>query len=238
MITALSFAVAVVWLASSYSSSASPARTFTVSGEGKVVAIPDTAEFVYSVITEGGVDLTALQKENARKVNLANNFLKENGVEEKDIQTLSYNISPRYQHYKCEKSPCPPPEIVGYSINQSVKVKVRDLSRAGSLLSGVVEQGANSVSNLSFTVDDIEELKNQARIEAIEIAKAKAKAVAKSAGFKLGKLVSLNESFLLPAPPVFFSFREAQVVGAEEGVSLEPGSQEIKVNISLTYAID
>src|SRR3989344_5441892 len=89
------------WYVKTYARSVPPMRTFSVQGEGKVVAIPDIALISFSVLTEGGKDLAALQKENTEKGNLVITFLKENKVADKDIKTESYRITPRYQSYSC-----------------------------------------------------------------------------------------------------------------------------------------
>lgn len=240
---ALLFVGASFWYVYSYSQSVVPTRSFSVQGEGKIVAVPDVAQLSFGVLTEGGVNLAVLQRENTEKVNRVAGFLKENGVDEKDIKTQFYNISPRYQYFSCPPvripegvEPCPPPEIVGYSINQSVTVKIRDLNKAGDVVSGVVESGANTVSGPSFTVDDPTELQNQARAEAIAKAKEKARAVAEAGGFRLGKLISINEGVAFPAPVPLYAFEKGGGVGGG-GPSIEPGSQEVRVNVTLVYEI-
>ena len=127
-------------------------RSFSVSGEGKVVAVPDVAEFDFSVITEGGKNIASLQKENTDKTNKIIEFVKGKNIASKDIKTLSYNLTPRYQTYSCPEigGPCPPQEIIGYTITQRIAVRVRDFAKIGDLLSGVIENGANSVSDLCF----------------------------------------------------------------------------------------
>ena len=103
-----------------YSKSIEPSsyRSFSVSGEGKITAIPDVAQFTFSLITEGGKDIASLQQENTQKANRAIALLKNSGVEDKDIKTAGYNLQPRYQYFSCPVSknstakPCPPPEIV------------------------------------------------------------------------------------------------------------------------------
>lgn len=233
--------VALLWYVSAFSKSVVPTRTFAVSGEGKVVAIPDVAELSLGVLTEGGKNLSNLQKENTGKANNVIAFLKENGIDEKDIKTQSYNISPRYQYYTCpspkygnEASACPPSEIVGYSISQSLWVKIRDLSRVGDIVTGVVQKGTNTVSGPTFTVDDSTDLENKAREEAIIKAKEKAKTLSKAGGFRLGKLLSLSEGISLPTPLAYESFA-LQKGGDFENPSIEPGSQEIKVTVNLNY---
>ncbi|MFN7088293.1 MAG: SIMPL domain-containing protein [Candidatus Paceibacteria bacterium] len=215
--------------------------TVMVSGEGKEIAIPDVAVLSFGVLTEGEKNLSALQKENTEKINKIISFLKDNAVAEKDIKTQFYNITPRYQYFYCpppekaEVTRCPPPEIVGYTINQSVLVKIRDLSRVGDILTGVVENGANTISGPTFTVDDPTELQNKARQKAIDQAKAKAKTMAGAAGFRLGKIVSIQEGVTLPTPIPLAVYGKGG--GEFGGPAIEPGSQEIVVNVSITYAI-
>lgn len=226
-------------------------REFAVSGEGKIVSVPDVAQFTFSVISEGGKDLAALQKENVSKTNKAIDYLKENGVDSKDIKTQTYNVEPRYQYSSCTSpspysgtSVCPPPSIVGYTITQVVSVKVRDFSKTGDVLSGVVNNGANQVSSLTFTVDDPTAIQNQAREEAIKEAREKAEAIAKAGGFKLGALQSIDESGT--SYPYYYD--KAMGMGGDVRSSVameamapaptvEPGSQDVKVTVTLRYQI-
>lgn len=225
---------------SSYAKSVDPSsfRDFSVAGDGKAVIVPDVARFSFSVITEGGKDVGMLQQENTKKVNAINAYVKTEGVGEKDIKTLNYNIDPRYQYFSCsgDGKPCPPPEIVGYTINQSVQVTVRDFSKIGALLSGVVANGANSVSQLTFTVDDPTMVQNEARAEAIVKAKQKAQGLAAAGGFRLGKLLSIEESSSQPPYP-YPMYDKAMGFGGGGSIApaIEPGSQEISVSVILRY---
>jgi uncharacterized protein len=242
------FAFGYLSYVNTYSQSAQPSsyRTFSVSGEGKITAIPDVAQFTFSVITQGGKDIAVLQSDNTKKTNAAIDFIKTQGVDSKDIKTASYNLEPRYQTYKCRMDEtgvnvCPPSEIVGYTITQTVSVKIRDFTKIGDVMSGVVKNGANSVSSLSFTIDDQTAVENQARDKAITQAREKAGLVAKAGGFKVGKLLSIEEGYT----PYYssygkgsssVSYDEAMVVPAAP--NLEPGSQEVTVSITLRYEIE
>lgn len=232
VITLLAIAYGTVSYVRSFALSTQPA-SFTVSGEGEVVAIPDVAQFSFSVVIEGGLDVGALQQENTDKMNAALEFLKEQGIETADIKTQSYNIQPRYQFCRIDNGFCPPLEIVGYSVSQSVLVKTRDFNSIGQILSGIVERGANIVSQLSFTIDDPTELQNEAREKAMQQAQQKAQAIAKAGGFRIGRLILVQEG------RVFTSvlFTEAAFVRDTGGPSIEPGSQEVKVSITLQYEI-
>lgn len=214
--------------------------SFSVSGEGKVVAVPDVAQFSFSVITEGDEDIEELQAENTEKVNNAIAYLKEKGVDEKDIKTSSYNVNPRYTYFPCagsERGGCQPPEIKGYTITQSVSVKVRDLENTGGLLGGVVEKGANNVSQLRFTIDDPDALRAEAREEAFAEAQEKAKSLAKAGNFKLGKLISVNEGSNGSVPIPYAMEDRAIGYGGEAAPEVEPGSQDVVVTVTLQYEI-
>lgn len=251
-------AVAVVVLAlagwryaSFYGASIEPSsfRSFAVSAEGKTVTVPDVAQLTFSVVTEGTTDVGTLQVKNTEKMNGVIEFVKSKGVDKKDIKTQTYQIEPRYQYFNCNPSilefgsvtPCPPAEIVGYTIRQSVLVKVRDFGTIGAILSGAVKAGANSVSGPSFTIDDPDAAKQEARKEAVEKAKEKAAQIAKVGGFSVGRLLSIEEGF---SGPIYPMYERAMGIGgagldAKTPVpSIEPGSEEVTVTVTLRYEIE
>ncbi len=227
----LIFSFSLLWFVYEYSKTRPELRTFSISGEGKEIVVPNIAEIRIGVISEGQ-DLKILQKENSEKMNKIINFLKEKGIDEKDIQTENYSVTPKYDYSK------PPYRIVGYTINQDLKVKVRDLSKIGEILSQAVNYGANNVSGPNFTVDDKEVYLEKAREKAIKNAKEKAEKIAKTAGFRLGKIVSIIESN--PYEPYPIILKEIGAGGESLPTvqpQIQPGSQEIKVYVSITYEI-
>lgn len=243
----LVIAVGVYRYTDAYASSIQPGnfRSFSVSGEGKAVVSPDIAKFTYSVITEGGSDLSALMKQNEEKGKKAIDFVKAEGVKAEDIKTEHFGVEPRYQYANCgglNGGVCPPPTIVGYTVTQSVSVKVRkdDFGKVGKLLSGVVSVGANSVSQVSFEVDDRAKAESEARAEAFKEAREKAETLADAGDFNIGRLLDVSEGGYVPAPYYRADTYAMGKGGGGESISpvnIEPGSQDIVVNISLRYEI-
>ncbi len=240
------FAFSAMSYVNSYSKSIQPSsfRSFSASGEGKITAIPDIAQFTFSVITEGGKGIVELQKENTGKVNKIISFIKSSGVKDKDVKTQNYNLDPRYQYYSCpvkqdSVEPCPPAEIVGYTITQTVSVKIRNFEKIGDIMTGVVQNGANSVSQLSFAIDDPSFIQDKAREEAIGKAKARTELIARAGGFNVGKLLSIDENNY-PVPVYGYGIGGGMEKSAVLSVSpqIEPGSQEITVNVVLRYEIE
>lgn len=228
----------------SFSKSVSPtgSRSFSVQGEGKSVAVPDVAEFYFSVITDRSGSLTELQKENNEKMNKAIEYVKSQGVEERDIKTSGYDVNPQYEYFQCRAGgTCPPPKIKGYQVNQTVRVKVRDFDKVGTILSGVVQNGANSVTSLQFTLEDPYAAQNAARKEAIARAKTQAEQVAKAGGFRLGKLISIDDNGGY-SPMVAVSYGRGgatmdSAVAKESVANVQPGSDEVVMTVTLRYEI-
>jgi uncharacterized protein YggE len=247
IIAVLAVGYAALSAVGTYSSSLQPSsyRSFYVTAEGKAVGIPDVAEFTFSVTTPGGTDLGALQSQNTTAVNQAIAFVKSKGVAGKDIHTSGYNISPRYT--SCETAyssvtPCPPPTIVGYTVTQNVDVKIRDFTTIGDILTGVVKNGANTISSLQFKIDDPTSIEAEARAEAITKAQAQAQAIAKEAGFAVGRLLSISTNYY---PPIYSSYGQNQSMALSAGTgrtavpapTIEPGSQEVRESVTLQYEI-
>ena len=216
-----------------------PNRTFAVDGDAKLNLVPDIAKFSVSVVSEGA-RVTDVQKMNTEKMNAVQDFLKEIGVDKKDMKTEQYALNPRYEYSMCDTNgKCPAPRISGYTLTQELAVKVRDTDRLGDMLSGVTDKGANSVSNVTFDVDDDKVARSEARAEAMAEAKKKAKTLAKTAGFRLGKLVTLYES-TSPMMPYYGMGGDSSMKAMEmSAVSpvIEPGTQNTKVQVTLTYEI-
>lgn len=212
-----------------------PQRTVTVLGEGKVTAVPDYATLTFSVVSEG-TDPALLVGENADKMNRAIKFVKQQGIEDKDIKTAQYYLSPRYEYQEFLRRTF----ISGYTITQSVTVKVRDLAKAGPVLGGLPEFGVNQVSGPNFEIGDEERetLLAEAREQAFAKAREKAEAMAKGNGVRIRRVVTFSES----GGPTPYFFKEALGARADAPVSLpvptiEPGSQDVTVSVSVTYEI-
>jgi len=220
-------------------------NTITVSGQGEVFAVPDRATFSVTVREEGD-DVAAAQDKATAKINAIVDYLKSAGVEEKDIKTASYNVNPKYEW---EQKPCLAngicpqgnQKLIGFEVWQTLEVKVQDPKKAGELLTGVGGKGASEVSSLSFTIEDEDQLKSDAREQAITEAKEKADALAKQLGVSVVRVVGFYEdSYGGPVPYAYGKGGVAMDAMASERAvapSLPAGENKITSNVSVTYEI-
>ena len=212
-------------------------NTISVSGTGEVYAKPDLALIDFSVVTEKKTVGEAMA-ENTKKMNSVIETIKNQGVEEKDLKTTNFSIYPRYEwHEKSEIYPSGKRVLVGYEVNQTLQIKIRDLTKIGNIIQEATNAGANQVGDLQFTIDKRDELKSQARKEAIEKAKVMAKEIAGQLGVKLVKIVSFSENAVAPIPSPYFMERAAE--GGKVGTpQIQTGENKIEVTATITYEIE
>ncbi|OGZ96671.1 MAG: hypothetical protein A3J10_02065 [Candidatus Sungbacteria bacterium RIFCSPLOWO2_02_FULL_54_10] len=242
-----SFAFAISYAVDAWDTAANRVapRQFSVTGEGKVAVKPDLAVVTAGVVTQAA-KIGETQADNAKKSNAVLAFIKQQGVQEKDIKTIGYTISPRYEYYNsppCVSFPCPPqrpPEITGYEVRHTMEIKIRDFTKTDAILDGVVAAGANEVGSVSFTVDDPEKPRADARAEAIANAEEKARVLARSLGVRLGRATGFFENGGgYPMPMYAIDGKGGGFGGAMEAPSrapeIAPGQQEIQSLVTITY---
>lgn len=216
----------------------------SVSGEGEAIAMPDIATFSFGVHAEGD-DAGAAQNKSAESINAIMGWLTEQGVEERDVKTLYYNLNPRYEYTEsiCNtRGYCPPGERIlrGYEVNQTIQVKVRDTAKAGNLISGVGTRGATDISGLEFTIDNETNLMNEAREKAIADAREKADKLAGDLGVRIVRMTGFYEDN--GGYPMYYGKGGDMAVaegsmGVVNSPSIPGGENTITSRVTITYQV-
>jgi hypothetical protein len=215
--------------------------SISVSGDGEATAVPDIATVSFTV-NESAKTVPEAQKLAEAKITQGLKGLEALGVEKKDTKTLSYSVNPKYeQQGYCTGYACPPVKsvVVGYEVTESVSVKVHKVDQAGEVISILGKANITQITGPDFTVDDMENLKAEAKIIAIKKAQAKADEEAKALGVSLGAIISFSEDNG-GVYPMMFSAKAMSVGGAPEArdaVSLPQGENVIKSHVTITYTI-
>lgn len=227
--------VAVQW-----ANSLAPSKTVTVSAEGKTTAIPDIAEVSFSVVSQGQ-DVQTITTDNTNKMNAVLQFVATQNIASSDISTTGYNLEPNYK-YTNTPTVVGSPSIDGYTLMQTVTVKIRDLSNVSTVLSGLAPLGVNQIGGVNFTFDDPNTYLAVARADAFNQARMKAQQMAADAGTSLGEVVSVSENGVTPGPLPIYSMASGGAMGATAAVApatpnIQPGSQDITDDVTITYAL-
>lgn len=206
-------------------------NTIVVSETGEVYATPDLGIITASVINEAETVAEAMT-ENTERMNSVINAVKSQGVEDKDIKTTSFNIYPRYRY---TEEGYGNRILTGYEVVQRLQVKIRDLGKIGSIIQEATDAGANDISGLQLTIDNQDELENQARQQAIEKARVKAEELTSQLGVKLGKIISFNENSFNPY--YYDSFAEGIGGAVPVAPNIQAGENKISVSVNIIYEI-
>ncbi len=215
--------------------------TITVTGNGQATLPPDIATVSFTVENTAKTVADAQDKTTVQ-ANAAIDFVKGQGVAEKDVKTLAYNISPQYSY----PGPCPAntycpvrsPEITGYQVSETVQAKVRDLAKVGDLLSGLGKLEVQNISGPSFGLDDSTAGYDAARADAIAKAKAQADLLATQLGVHLGKIVNFSESSgNYPVPMYAYGMGGGASDKAAVAPSIPTGENTYSASVSITYEI-
>jgi len=201
-------------------------REITVEGDGKAYVTPNIASITLGVMTNGKTsELTVA--ENSKKVNKIIEELKNFKIDPKDIRTTDYYLN---QGYNYEGKPD------GYTLNQSLVVKVKDFNQIGEIISKTAKLGANSVGGIVFDVDNKVEVKSRAREEAIKNAKATAVNIEKQTGLHLTKVKNYYEY----ENPSYGGGMGGggEMMALSPSPNVQPGQQEISLKVTLTYQVD
>lgn len=206
-------------------------RTITVVGEGTVSAEPDQAVAMIGVEVVGD-SVQEATGESADVMEALLGAFKAEGVVAADIRTSGYGVWTDYGSRS---------DMVGddakpiYRVNNIVTVTVRDLDNLGAILDAAIDNGANSIQGINFTIEDKAELAADARAKAAVDAKAKAEELAKLMGLKVGAVVSVSEVIGSSVYPVT---REAAMgMGGGGAGPISVGSLDYSAQLQVVYAI-
>jgi uncharacterized protein YggE len=205
----------------------SKAPTIEVSGSGSVHAEPDTANIRVGVITENASAQEAVAA-NTAAVTKVMSELQAASIDKRDLKTSNFSVFPQYRIEGESKK-----QVLTYRVSNTVTVTVRDISKAGDILTKVVSAGSNQINGPVFSVSDPEKYLNEARKKAVENAIAKATAYASAAGLKLGAILSISERGA--GGPLSFTAGYRSVGGAP--VPVEAGEETIQAQVLLVIEL-
>jgi len=208
-------------------------QSISVQGEATIFAEPNLAELSLGVQTgrkqTAQIAMQELQ-EHMRGVLVA---VKALDVKDKDIRTESLWLNPAYDWVEGKQIPR------GFEAGQSVTVRLRELSKVGTVLSRAAEAGANQSGGVQFRIEDYQTLRMQAREKAIARAKQEANELAEQLGVELGEIVGFGESGSNAPEPIRGKggMMDGYGGGGNDVLAVPAGEHEISVQVYLTYRL-
>ncbi len=208
-----------------------PATYLTVVAEGEVTRTPDVAELSGGVVTTAPTAAAAMAA-NARAMTAVVEALRAAGVAERDIQTRGIGLQATYSYEERQQ------RLTGYQASNTVGLRLRDLANAGALLDALVKAGANQISGPSFRLDKPEAALDEARVQAIATARARAALYAKAAGMTVKRIEAISEATDIGRPePQPMLMRSAKAEMADAAPPVAPGEVGLGVRVTVRFEL-
>jgi len=202
-------------------------KTISIGGTGTISMSPDIGWFTASVVTQAATAAQAEQQNNDAMSKVVSAF-KSAGIAEKDMQTVEFSLNPIYQD---SKEPGKPPILVAYSVRQSIRVTVNDVTAVGKMLDLAISNGANEMSGVYFGLSDAkaQQAQSQALDLAVKDANDKARTIANAMGVTLVGPVSVSLGG-------YYQPVQMSVKAGAESAPIMPGQLQYTVNVQIAYA--
>lgn len=205
------------------------ATLLSVSAQAQASRAPDIATVSAGVVTQAA-DGNGAMRQNAELMNKVLAALKAAGVAEKDVQTSGIHLQPQYRYAENQ-----PPAITGYQASNTVNVKLRDVSKMGKVLDALVASGSNQINGPSFGIDEPEPLYDQARLDALKLAQARAETYAKALGLRVRRIVSIGEGGgAVPMPMPRMAMMKAE---AFDSTPVAAGESSVSVSLDVVFEL-
>jgi uncharacterized protein YggE len=211
-------------------SSIQPETTISLTGKGSVAHAPDVALINVGVSVEAKTASEAMQQQATQ---MAGVFaaVKAAGIADRDMQTGNISLNPVYEYPNNAR-----PRLTGYQANNSITIKVRKLDTLGKTLDAVVKGGGNTINGVSFSIDEPEKYQNDARIEAVKDAAAKAELYAQAVGYKVKRIVTISEQEFYPQPVPMMAMRMQDAGGAPE-TQIAAGEVSLEQTVTVLFEL-
>lgn len=197
-----------------------------VYGEGIVSAAPTSSTITLGVITESSTVSTA-QNENNQKTNKVIQSLVGLGIPNENIKTVDFRIEILYDYENSKQT------VRGYRVVHMLQISDVNIQATGSVVDTAVQNGANTVTSIDFTVSNPQVYYAKALENAIMDAGSKARTIANKLGVQLQDIPLNIQELSQQSPPI--PFQTAMFAKSEAATPIQPGELTITARIEATY---
>jgi uncharacterized protein len=196
-------------------------REILVNGEATLRRVPDLAVVSLAVAVQDKDAGRARDGAN-RRASAILERLREQGLPDADVQAPSLTVHPTYDYSRGK------PKVTGYEASRPMTLRIQDVSLLGPILDGLVDDGATQVHGTAMELADPEAAKHEALAKAVDVATARAEALAAAAGLSLSGPIRIEEGGDAGATP--FPRGAVMRLAADEPAPTEVAVGEIEIS--------
>ncbi|HEX6938906.1 MAG TPA: SIMPL domain-containing protein [Longimicrobiales bacterium] len=210
------------------------AQTVTVAAVGRVTREPDQAELSLAVESFAATAREAAAA-NAGKMDALLAALRRLGLDEEDVETVSYSLHPEYDYSPGEPRRQGEQRLVGYRAINMVRVTIDEIERVGEVIDAAVAAGADRVQGISFQLADPDEARRDALRDAVARARIEAQTLADAVGATLGPVLAVTTTDVFHRP-VFAARMDAATMAAAP-TPIVPGTLDVTANVTVAFRL-
>jgi uncharacterized protein YggE len=200
--------------------------TVVAQGEAVLKRAPDQAFVDFAVQTRSQNPREA-SAANAKIMTAVQDKLRALGLAPDALRTQGYQLNPEYDWVNGKQVPR------GYSVTNSIEVRVDKLDQLPSVIDTAIAAGATSAGAIRFDLRDRTAAEREALKQAVADARARAEAAASGAGMTVARVLRIEEGGHGVVPPPMPMIARAEMK-ASVPTPITPGEIEIRATVTLT----
>lgn len=196
---------------------------------------PDAVKISFSV-TDSGLNIKDIKAKNDNTISNVLALIKKELGQNETVKTTAYSINPVYSYKERVKV------FQRYEITNGFEVKLKDLTKISSIIKLATDNGIKNVGNIQFYIEDKNAVSNEAIVEAIKLAKARANVMSNALGSQTLKVKSINVSSSLDnsySSRRTLSYSSSVAMNSVDSVSepetIEAGTIKVTAHASIDY---
>ena len=210
---------------------AAQGATVSVTGSATILAPADTAT-VRLGVTESAQNVLEAQSAMNAKIEAIRQALLESGIEEKSINTDRLNIYTNYSYADDGTE-----RVSGYTASSTLSIVTHDMDGTGAIIDTAFQAGANSLNGIEFSVENTEELMDQAYVQAMLDAHDKAELLASMEGASVRSVVSIEQGGSYSYDSLSNATRMETSADMGSSTFVQAALIEVSASVSVTYEL-
>jgi uncharacterized protein YggE len=193
-----------------------------VTGSGSAEVQPDRVTIEFSVLNKAKTAAEASEG-NARQAEPILAALRALGVPDTAVTSAGFAVQPPWDPKKGTRK-----ENESVATHR-IRVKVSEIRTAGTIVETVLDNGADRIESVSFSVSNTDSTREAALTQAVREARNDAEVMARAAGGRLGSLIEITTQGTA-APPRTYEAR-AMMATVSSPPSITPGPVVVRVTV-------
>lgn len=199
-----------------------------VAGEGKIKVTPDQVAITVGVENTGS-ESAEVKKKNDEAIDAIIKYIRKMKIAPADFQTQRVSLYKSYDYQKKKNT---------YTASQNIIINLKDLTKYDELMMGLVDSGANVIHGVDFKSSKVAQYESEARIKAVQNAKAKAADYASALNQKVGKAILVSDNSQTNYPRPMYAAMKMESNQSLSRETLAIGEIEVAANVTINFVLE